>query len=156
MTPKTARAGILIGLAVFLFGIVVAWQVTRIPLQPAYARVGPTLFPWLLAAMFLSVGAAIMLQSRLGAWEGAPAPGSLHRRSLAWVAAGLLINLFAIEHVGFILASTALFLCTARAFGSTHPWRDGAIGFALAFIAYVGFDRVLDYQIGAGLIEDLL
>ena len=34
--------------------------------------------------------------------------------------------------------------------------RDAAIGFALALVSYVGFDRVLGYKIGSGLIEGLL
>ena len=57
---------------------------------------------------------------------------------------------------GFIIASTLLFVCTALAFGSRNVARDAAIGFALAFVAYVGFDRVLGYKIGSGLIEGLL
>ena len=68
---------------------------------------------------------------------------------------GLLLNITLIEYAGFILSSTLLFLCTARAFGSEQPARDAAIGFALAFVAYVGFDRLLGYKIGSGLIESL-
>ena len=49
-----------------------------------------------------------------------------------------------------------LFVCTARAFKSTQLLRDAAIGFALALVAYVGFDRVLGYKIGSGLIERLI
>ena len=61
-----------------------------------------------------------------------------------------------ISHAGFIIAGTLLFICTARAFGSLQPLRDGAIGFALAVISYVGFDRILGYKIGSGLVESLL
>jgi putative tricarboxylic transport membrane protein len=57
---------------------------------------------------------------------------------------------------GFILASATLFVCTARAFGSARPLRDAGIGFAVALIAYIGFDRLLGYQIGDGLIENLI
>ena len=49
-----------------------------------------------------------------------------------------------------------MFVCTARAFGSDQPIRDAAIGFALAVVAYVGFDRVLGYKIGSGIVEGLL
>jgi putative tricarboxylic transport membrane protein len=58
--------------------------------------------------------------------------------------------------LGFIISSTILFVCTARAFMSTQPVRDAAIGFTLAILAYVGFDRVLGYKIGSGLIEALI
>ena len=155
-TPGAARTGLLIGLALLAFGLVLAWQVTRIPAEAAYARIGPTLIPWLLVTMVVLLGVAILTQSALGSWKDPPAPASLDMRALAWVAAGLLINLITIEHVGFILASSALFLCVARGFGSTNPARDAALGFLLALAAYVGFDRVLGYQIGTGLVENLL
>jgi putative tricarboxylic transport membrane protein len=72
-----------------------------------------------------------------------------------WMLGGLAANVALIDVVGFILASTVLFVLTARAFGSRKLARDAVIGFALAFVAYIGFDRVLGYRIGAGLIERL-
>ncbi|MCA3600465.1 MAG: tripartite tricarboxylate transporter TctB family protein, partial [Methylobacterium sp.] len=56
---------------------------------------------------------------------------------------------------GFILSSTLLFACVARGFGSRKLLRDALIGFGLALISYVGFDRILGYKIGSGLIEKL-
>jgi putative tricarboxylic transport membrane protein len=75
--------------------------------------------------------------------------------SLGWVALGLVLNAALIEWIGFILASTIMFALVARGFGSGKWLRDGAIGFALALISYVGFDRILGYKIGTGLIEKL-
>ncbi len=57
---------------------------------------------------------------------------------LGWLLAGLALNVALIGTAGFIIASTALFACTARAFGSRKSLRDAAIGFALAFAAYAG------------------
>ena len=78
---------------------------------------------------------------------GTPSAGS-------WPAC--LLNVALISKLGFIIAGTVLFITTARAFGSRQPLRDGAIGLALAVISYVGFDRLLGYKIGSGLIESLL
>jgi putative tricarboxylic transport membrane protein len=150
------RAGIATGIGVFVFGFLIAWQTTLIPAEPAYAQVGPTLAPWLLVTLFLVLGSIIVAQSLRGAWTVSAAPSALDLHALALVGAGLFVNLLIIEHVGFILASTVLFLCTARAFGSRQLLRDGALGFALALLAYVGFDRLLGYQIGNGWIESLL
>ena len=155
-TPRAARNGLCIGLGLLAFGLLLAWQVTRIPAEAAYARIGPTLIPWLLVAMFTGLGATILALAALGRWTDPASPGPLQVRALVWVAAGLAINLVAIGYIGFILASTALFLCVARGFGSTNPVRDAALGFLLALCAYVGFDRVLGYQIGTGLVENLL
>jgi putative tricarboxylic transport membrane protein len=72
-----------------------------------------------------------------------------------WMLGGLAANVALIDIVGFILSSTVLFVFTARAFGSGQIVRDAGIGFTLAFVAYIGFDRVLGYKIGTGLIERL-
>lgn len=69
---------------------------------------------------------------------------------------GLVLNVALIDVAGFIIASTVLFALTARAFGSRQGVRDAAIGFALATVAYIGFDRVLGYRIGSGLVERFL
>ena len=67
-----------------------------------------------------------------------------------------MLNVGLIEIIGFILAGTLLFVFTAKAFGSNKLTRDALIGFALALVSYVGFDRVLGYKIGTGLIESLI
>jgi putative tricarboxylic transport membrane protein len=73
-----------------------------------------------------------------------------------WLIGGLIANVALIDVIGFILASTVLVVFTARAFGSRRLLRDAITGFLLAFVAYVGFDRVLGYKIGTGLIEGLI
>jgi putative tricarboxylic transport membrane protein len=49
-----------------------------------------------------------------------------------------------------------MFPLVARGFGSRAPLRDALIGFVLACVSYVGFDRVLGYKIGTGIIENLI
>ena len=72
------------------------------------------------------------------------------------VAAGIIVDLAAIEHFGFILASIGLFWLTARAFDARHPLRDGALAVALSFAAYVVFARLLDLPLPPGLLAGLL
>jgi len=60
-----------------------------------------------------------------------------------------------IADLGFTLASTALFACTARCFGSTNPLKDVGLGFLLAVTAYLGFSKGLGINIGAGPLEAL-
>jgi putative tricarboxylic transport membrane protein len=106
--------------------------------------------------MFVVLGLAIIVQWMREQWPVPLLPAPFDVPAVSWVGTGLIINLIAIEYVGFILASAALFLCAARGFGSAHPMRDGILGFVLALTAYVGFDRVLGYQIGGGWVESLL
>lgn len=151
---RPAWGDVLVGVGVLAIAAIVAWQTTVIPTSPIYARVGPTFFPWLVSAMLAVLGSVLLVQGFRGGWAKEEQPG-YDLLAGAWCVAGLVLNLALIETAGFIIASTVMFLCIARAFGSTKPARDAAIGFVLAFVAYVGFDRLLGYKIGSGLIERL-
>ncbi len=151
--PAKGDLGVAIG--VILLGLIAAWQTTEIP-QSAYAAVGPRAFAWAASVMLVVMGGLLAAHALRGGWShetddfgAVDWPGGL------WMLGGLAANVALIDVIGFILASTVLFVFTARAFGSRRIVRDAGIGFALAFAAYVGFDRVLGYRIGTGLIEKL-
>jgi putative tricarboxylic transport membrane protein len=152
---KPAVQETLIGVGVLALAALVAWQTSIIPENAIYAKVGPKVFPWLTVGMLALMGVLLTLQGLRGGWEHDPG-GQTDWHGFAWLIGGLILNVGLIGVVGFILSSTLLFLCTARAFGSTQPLRDAAIGFALAALSYVGFDRVLGYKIGSGLVETLI
>lgn len=145
-----------LALGVVLLAAIVGWQTTRIAGDAIYARVGPTVFPWIVTGMLAVLGVLLTVHALAGGWSHEEDPGELDLPSFGYLLAGLLANVMLIDVAGFILSSTIMFVLTARAFGSASPVRDVAIGFALAFVSYVGFDRVLGYQIGSGLIESLL
>jgi putative tricarboxylic transport membrane protein len=142
------------GAAVLGLAGIVGWQTTLVPQNAVYAQVGPAAIPWLTTAMLAVLGAALVWRGLRGGWER-ETHGAFDAWGLGWLLAGLALNVALIGTAGFILASTVLFACTARAFGSRSILRDAGIGFVLAFIAYAGFDRLLGYRIGSGLIEGL-
>jgi putative tricarboxylic transport membrane protein len=158
---KTAHNGLAkgdfaIALGIVVLGLIAGWQTTLIP-QSAYAAIGPRAFAWATAAMLVGMGLLLVKDAVTGGWSHESDDfGEVDWQGGLWLAAGLVINVALIEMLGFILASTLLFICTAKAFSSTKLTRDALIGFTLALIAYVGFDRVLGYKIGSGLIERLL
>ena len=57
---------------------------------------------------------------------------------------------------GFILATTILFAATATAFGRRAFLADLAIGFVLALVVYLMFDKLLSLSLPAGPLERLL
>jgi putative tricarboxylic transport membrane protein len=145
----------LVAFGVIALGLAATWQTTLIP-QVLYTTVGPSVFPWFVAVFLLVLGVMLFVAAFRGGWA-ADQEGTLSEwGSLGWVTFGLMLNVVLIEGIGFILSSTLLFACVARGFGSRKILRDGAIGFALALISYVGFDRILGYKIGSGLIESLI
>ncbi len=117
LTTGTAPAAILIGLVLLMATL--GWQSLRTqkraidPTPSAFARsFGGPPEPW---------------RRRFG-----------NARALTLVAA-LSVHAFAFPVVGFIPASTVLFVVATSLFGSRHRLRDAAIGFATATLLYVVF-----------------
>jgi putative tricarboxylic transport membrane protein len=152
--PRPAVGEAIIGAGVLVLALVMAWQALSIPVSPIYAKVGPTVVPAIAALALGMLGVLLLIAAWQGGWqpaeEKAVAPD---RAALAWVAAGLVLNVLLIGPAGFTIASVLLFVCVARGFGSTALVRDAAIGAAFALIAYFGFAQTLGINIGAGLVE---
>jgi putative tricarboxylic transport membrane protein len=139
------------------FGVMAMVFTFRIPTTPLYAQVGPKAVPFAISLGILLLGAAMLWQAWRGTWGGAePDHGEVDYPSVVWLALGLGLNLFLIKPLGFVIASTLLFVCIARAFGSRRPLRDLLVGTLVAGAAYVGFDRLLGINIGAGVLEGLI
>jgi putative tricarboxylic transport membrane protein len=153
---RVAVGDLAVAIGVIGLGALALWQASVIPANALYATIGPAVFAYAAAAMLLLMGALLVKDAVFGGWSSAEEFGEADELGGVWMILGLVVNLAVIDTMGFIIASTLLFLCTARAFGSRQPLRDVGIGFTLAFIAYIGFDRVLGYKIGSGLIERLL
>lgn len=144
-----------LGFGVLALSGLVAWQTSIIPENAIYARVGPKLFPWITVGLLVLMGALLTIQGLRGGWEHDD-PGGTDWRSLGWLLAGLVLNVALIGTAGFIVASTLLFVFTAKSFGSMQPIRDAVIAFVLATVSFVGFDRVLGYKIGTGWLDGVV
>ncbi|MCM0018948.1 MAG: tripartite tricarboxylate transporter TctB family protein [Tagaea sp.] len=147
-----------VGLAVLAFAAIVYFGAAGIPASPLYARIGPAVFPYAIAACMAVMGALLTFQGLAGGWSDEDPDTKLpvDFRALMWLAIGLAINLVAIRDLGFTLASALMFACIARCFGSERPAADFGVGFALAAAAYLGFSKALGINIGEGLLESLV
>jgi putative tricarboxylic transport membrane protein len=155
---ERSTGALAVAAGVVALGILVGHQTTVIPVSPAYAKVGPTAFPVMVAGGLILIGLVLAWQAWSGAWrpDESEDAGSTDWRALAWLGFGLAFNVVLISILGFILASTVLFASVARAFGSTRPLRDLAVAFVFAAVAYLGFARLLGINMGAGLLERFL
>lgn len=147
-----AWGDVCVGLAVLAIAAIVGWETSVIPTNALYAQVGPTAIPWLATALLAALGAVLAFEGFRGGWVHEE-HGALNLQGIGFLLVGLFLNVALISTAGFVIASTILFVCTALAFGSRNIARDAGIGAALALVAYIGFDRVLGYKIGTGLIE---
>jgi putative tricarboxylic transport membrane protein len=138
------------GTAIALAGLFFAVQTWALPDPPGYAQVGPRLFPALVAAGLLITGTLL-------AWQGARRgfPNMPHEereapdlRSVGWISGGILGHMALIGITGFVAASTLLFVCVARGYGSTRLLRDLVTGLALAVVLYLIFTQALGLSLG--------
>jgi len=158
---KPAWPDTLVGAGVLALAVVVLAETALSPASPIYAKVGPAAFPYGVGVALGVLGLLLAIQGWRGGWRdpAAEAEAGIGKPLLApflWVTAGLLINAVLIAWLGFILASTLLFICIARGFGSRKIPRDLAWGFGLALAAYLGFAKLLAIRLGDGLIESFL
>jgi putative tricarboxylic transport membrane protein len=160
---------------VLALAALLAWQTALIPEGGSYAEVGPRAAPWFVTALLALLGLAICIArpappdratgaatnessaaDRVAAERLSPDRIGIDRLAFAWMGAGLVLHLLLIGHAGFVIATTALFTCTARAFGSTRIARDAGIGLLLAVAAHLVFARLLHYGLGDGIVERFL
>ena len=141
--------------ALILLALASLWQTLVIPVSPIYARVGPTLFPWIASSGLLVISILLLAQALSGGF-GVEENLAVDWRATAWVAAGLAANAALIGTLGFVFAAVALFVCVARGFGSAAPLSDTAIGIVMALGSYLGFEKLLGVNIGAGILEGIL
>jgi len=73
-------------------------------------------------------------------------------KAIALIAVGIAVDVLLVERGGFVIASTALFWATARAFDPRHPTRDALFAVAVSIGAYLLFARVLQLPLPAGVL----
>lgn len=104
-------------------------------------------------AIFAAVAAAGLVRARQR--EAPPSAANETPRpwpAIAMIAIGILVDVLLVERGGFVIASTALFWATARAFDPNHPARDAAFALAVSIGAYLLFARLLELPLPAGIL----
>jgi len=154
---RVAIGEAIIGAGVLALAAVMLWQTLAIPVSPIYAQVGPTVVPIITALALGMLGVLLLIAAWQGGWQPEEEKASTPDRvALAWVAAGLVLNVLLISWAGFTIASVILFVCVARGFGSKAIVRDTLVATAFALIAYFGFAQTLGINIGSGIVENAI
>jgi len=107
-------------------------------------EIAEMVFPGIVGVGLLVSGG--LLLARRGSESRAPG----NPRALGFVFMGAVANVVLLEPTGFIVASSVLFVCTARGFGSRRWARDAFLGLALSAGAYFLFTRALSLSLPAG------
>ncbi|SMQ61869.1 putative tricarboxylic transport membrane protein [Devosia lucknowensis] len=141
-------AAILAGLAVIIF-----WQTSQMRLPPVQQRVGPTVFPYVIASglALLAIGTVFSALR-----NGFPERTKDDYRPIFWIVAGLVAQILLLSTAGFSIATGVLFAFTAKAFGRGPLWQTIPIGVVFSFIVWFIFAKGLQLSLPAGVLERLL
>ena len=149
---RVDSAGVIIAIALAALAAVLVWDASQLQSNNPYGM-GPHVMPVVIAAGLgiLAIGNLVeALRGNLPERESADPKA-------VWLILGGLAMLIAIIGLGggFILATTALFVTTATAFGRRAILTDLVIGLVLTTLIYVAFSRLLTLSLPAGPLERL-
>ena len=155
-TGRELRVGeAVLGLVVLGLGLFVVIETALMEVAPSNAAIGPRLFPFLVAAGLLVVGLLVLRQAFFGhiAHERGFA---LDWKAVALVAVGLLVQLLLVESLGWIVATTLLYLLAALAFAERRLLVTLLIGLALTGLTFVVFNYGLGLSLPTGSVLERL
>ena len=156
MGRESKVAGIVAGLLLAITGALVAWSTSQMRVPPMHAKVGPQVFPYFAAAALAFLGICFIVQAlRNGSEKLAADTEQTEWMSLTLIIAGFAVEIALIKPLGFILASSLLFLCVSFGFGSRRYLRDVIVALLLSTAAYLIFTKLLNLQLPAGILGGL-
>ena len=148
---EAVLGGVVLGLGLFI-----AIETSLMEVAASNAAIGPRLFPFLIAFGLLAVGVAVLWQAFFG--HIAHERGfELDWRAVALVSGGLILQMLPVESLGWIIATTLLFVAATLAFRERRVLISIAIGLALTCLTYWVFNYGLGLSLPIGTtIEELL
>ena len=130
--------------------------VTTIPGRGGYGTSGPRFVPLIVAIGLIVLSALFLLRTWWRpdvalAERSAEEDDATHWATPALVMVALLVYAFALEPVGYPLATALVFFAVARVLGSRAPARDAIAGLVLGFGLFTAFTQYLGVSLPAGL-----
>ncbi|MXQ14339.1 tripartite tricarboxylate transporter TctB family protein [Microvirga makkahensis] len=149
---RADKRALVMGLALIVLAIVVERDAAAQTVASTYG-IGPTAMPIAVAGFLAVLGVGHFVAAFR---DGMPVPEHADGIAIAWIALGLIALLLCIAFGGgFVLATTLLFVVTARAFGRRVLLADAAIGFGLGVSIHLLFSKLLTLSLPAGPLERL-
>lgn len=155
-TGRSLRIGeAALGSGILALGLFIAIETSTLEVATIHAAIGPTLFPYLVGVGLILIGAFLLREAFAG--HIAHESGfELDWLAVALVSAGLLVQMLLLESVGWIVATTLLFVGVARAFGSRRLVLDAVVGVVLVGLSFVIFNYGLGLNLPGGALVELL
>jgi putative tricarboxylic transport membrane protein len=148
-------AGLAIGLGLIAIASVIGFDTMQMQVPPSYARVGPQIFPYIIAIGLAVTGAHIAWKSYRGGDEVIDEVEPTDWKSVGIIVLGLIAHMNLLKPLGFVPAGLILFMSVAFAFSSRRYGRDALVGLLLVVFAYAGFTYGLGLQLPPGILKGL-
>jgi putative tricarboxylic transport membrane protein len=146
----------IVGAFVLAIGLFIAIETFEMASTGTSALVGPHLFPYLVGFGLIAIGLSLLKEAVTG--HVAHETGfELDWRAVAFASGALILQMLLLERIGWILASTLMFVLTTLAFRERRVVVSVLIGLVLTSLTF----GIFNYGLGLGLptgsvIEDLL
>ena len=149
---KADPAGIAIAALLLVLAVVVYWDASSLQLAATYG-LGPKAMPFVIAGGLVLLAAGNLVMALRG---DLPEREPTDPAAIVLILGGLAVLIACIGlGAGFIPATTVLFAATSAAFGRRAILTDLALGFALAVVIFLVFDKLLTLSLPAGPLERL-
>ncbi|MEV0618465.1 tripartite tricarboxylate transporter TctB family protein [Nonomuraea sp. NPDC050404] len=147
---RTARSSLIFGALMVVAGIVMIIDARRLPGDGS--AMGPAAMPLAVGVLLALTGLWLALRSLRDLRAAVPGQPLREHAALRVAALAAVLVAFALllPVVGYVLGSAALFVATALLLGGPHGWRLYAVGWSLAAIAFVVFDRLIGLTLPTG------
>jgi putative tricarboxylic transport membrane protein len=155
--PTLARrpdgAALLIAVVLAAIAAVIVWQTLQMRVLPIQAKVGPTVFPYIIAGGLAVLAVGTLISALRGSFPARPKD---NYAPMFWIVGGLVAQLLLLSTAGFSIATGLLFALTARGFGRGPLWQTVPIGIIFAFIVWFIFSHGLQLSLPKGPLERLI
>jgi putative tricarboxylic transport membrane protein len=147
------RGGLVIALLLAIVAAVIFFSTRAMPVTAQYTRVGPTTFPYAVAAGLAALAVGTAVSALRG---GFPEREPERLAPVLWIVGGLVAQILLLKPLGFSIATGFLFALTARGFGRGPLWVTIPIGVVFSLVVWVIFADVLQLSLPAGPLERLV
>ena len=113
--------------------------------------------PQFVGVGLILLGAGLLREALTGGFRGVDEEAEKHLPmdwvSFAWVSGGIIVYGLLVERVGFIFASTVLYVLVARSFGSRRWVLNIAVGLRPRRLVFAIFNYGLGLTLPAGVLS---
>jgi putative tricarboxylic transport membrane protein len=157
---RAPRGQVALAVGVLAIGALVLGGSFFLPTGGGYAQVGPGVVPRVVGVLLLIGGGFLLREAMTGGFRGVDEEAErqlpMNWAYFAWASGGIIAYGLTVEHLGFIVASTILFVMVARSFESTRWVLNVVVGAVLAAAIFAIFNYGLGLTLPLGIFQKLV